>query len=72
MKDVFKVQVPLVTNHKPLALVYNKDRSIQSQIPIDKTIKKLMGNDLKLFFHGTYDDKTEELTLGKRAPWQEW
>lgn len=73
---IVKVQLPVVTNEEwPLALVYDKQRKIQEQIPVTPSLLDMMcGTDgavrLKAFFEAVLLNGA--LVLGKEAPWQMW
>lgn len=65
---IVKVQTPLAG--AALALVYNEDRSVQEQYPIDKGIKRMMRGRAKAFFWARLDGGT--LTIGQESEWQSW
>lgn len=68
--QIFKVQVALNSNN---CLVYNKDRSLQVEFPLDKNIKKQMQGKPKDFFYGVVDKETKTVHItATKAPWQEW
>jgi len=69
--EIFKIQIPIAGNAKPMALVYNGDRSVEVYIPITEDFIKMMGDKKKSFFYGFVDeDKT--FHVEKEAPWQDW
>lgn len=79
MTNIVKVQRPIVSNAGNPILVYNEDKSIMTQLPEPKWLKKQMGdNPLKgfFFFHlevGTVNGKRGKyIVLDKKAPWQDW
>lgn len=55
--QIFKVQRPICssTNDMPV-LIYNKDRSIYSQIPFSQEIAKFMGTDYKIYVRGNINE----------------
>lgn len=68
---IVKVQMPLTSNvSSPPCLVYNEDRTLEVQLPIDKSLRAAMGDDTKQFFHAHMEGTI--LHLDKIAPWQEW
>lgn len=73
---IVKVQLPVATNEEwPLALVYDKQRKIQEQIPVTPSLLDMLrGIDgavrPKAFFEAALLDGT--LVLGKEASWQTW
>lgn len=70
---IVKVQVPLATNEKkPLALVYNEDRSIQFQMPVSAELLDKMEGRPKAFFRGVYNEEEQTFGLHEEAPWQDW
>lgn len=70
-KMIVKVQTPLMTNENPpLALIYNKSRSLQVQVPISGYLKSKMRGRPKVFFHAKFNEK--KIEIGSEAPWQDW
>lgn len=70
---IVKIQLPLVTNEpEPVALVYNKDRSFTTQIPIGEEAKKVFGDDPKQFWKVNLDHETKEVDLIKRVRDRKW
>lgn len=70
-RQIFKVQLPLVTNEpEPMALVYNRNKSFYTNVPITDDLLLQMQGQFKLFFYGTHDDT--DVNLDAIAPWQEW
>lgn len=67
-----KVQIPIASNDPtPLALIYNRDRSFMTHVPICDELKKRMRGSLKEFFHAKKKpDGSVELL--ERATWQNW
>lgn len=48
---IVKVQVPISYNtDKPLALIYNKDRSVEVYIECSKELMDRMAGELRVFF----------------------
>lgn len=68
--EIFKVQVPLGGTREDLALIYNKDRTIDFFSPITEEITLLMDNEPKAFVYGFMQD--ENFHVEKEAPWQDW
>lgn len=68
---IVKVQLPVAQFGPPLALIYNKDRTVHLQVPVTDHIRKKMGFSHKQFFKL---EKMEagEIKLGAKQPWQEW
>ena len=73
-KQIFKVQISLNTHDKEqTALIYNKDKSIMLELPLDEPIKKLMEGSYKEFVYGNFSKsskKKRSVTLLNIAPWQ--
>jgi hypothetical protein len=72
---IVKIQVPLATNMKEApALVYDETRAVTSTLPVTEELLQIMEGDLKAFFHAEVEEGEEEdtITIGDRAPWQEW
>ena len=75
-KFIVKVQVPIETNcpkeeiERTGALVYNRERSIEGFLPIDKALLEAMGGEPKKFFHAHMEGTI--LHLDEEAPWQSW
>jgi hypothetical protein len=68
---IVKVQTPLASNERePLAMIYNKDRSVEAFVPITADIKKLMKDTPKAFFHAKMNG--DKIELLKEAVWQNW
>lgn len=66
---IVKVQLPL--NHdEPQALIYNKDKSVFTQVLVGKEVVDAMDGKPKAFFHAHVKDKN--IVLDKPAPWQSW
>lgn len=67
-RQIFKIQMPIYG--APLVLIYNKSRSIVSQLPVTKEIKRMMNGHVKAFFYAIHRNK--QLEIQAIAPWQEW
>jgi len=68
---IVKVQRPLSSNvEDPPALVYNKDRSLTMQWPMDDAIKRIMGRELKVYWWAYMQGTV--LHLDKPAEEQDW
>ena len=67
---IVKVQVPMDTNMEPLALVYNKDRSLEWMLPIEDDLRKAMDGGYKQYWFAHLEDKV--IILDRVAPWQDW
>jgi hypothetical protein len=68
---IVKVQMPLVlTESKPKALIYNKDRTINHWAYVED-IQDLMGARVKAFFYAQVLPGGK-LQLYQPAPWQSW
>ncbi len=71
-KVLFKLQRPLMTNGDPImVLIYNKDESIQGQVPLTNELMGLFRDDLKIFMRGTYSHGIINLD-GTRVPDPHW
>lgn len=56
-QEVFKLQRPVVTNApQSLVLAYNKDRSAQGQFPMTDRLRRLFGNEYKIYVQGYLDE----------------
>lgn len=70
---IVKVQIPLKSLLKfPKAMVYNQDRTFDVFMEITDELLKVMGDEVKMFFHADYDGETHNTILGNVAPWQDW
>lgn len=67
--EIFKVQKPINTSGP--VLIYNKSRSIFSQIAITQEIAKYMGTDFKIYVRGHVDDDGI-LQIEEKVPNQRW
>lgn len=72
MRTIVKVQVPLATNDSdPKALIYNKNRSFETFVPVAE-VKKKMSGEFKKFFYCDIDIVTKKVKLDAPAPLQDW
>jgi len=70
---IVKVQLPIIsTVKKPLAIVYNKDRSYNVLMEITEDLLLSMNGKLKEFFFAEYDKENNNTVLDRVAPWQDW
>jgi len=75
---IVKVQTPVVTSEPhPMALVYNEDRSIFDQFPITAQLLKILKGELKSYWFADLvpdpqKPKAFQVSIVKKAPWQEW
>lgn len=68
---IVKVQVPISGNYTiPHALIYNEDKTIIFQTPVNKKLRKQMNGEVKRYFHAHMEGT--ELHIDSAAPWQEW
>lgn len=68
---IVKVQVPILGNTEKLAaLIYNKNRSVQTTMSLSKEIIDMMDGRLKAYFNAKMDGTI--LVLGKEARKQNW
>lgn len=54
----------------PLALVYNKDRSIEVHLPVTQDLKDLMRPLFKRYVYAHIEN--DNLMIDELAPWQRW
>lgn len=66
--EIFKIQQDFSGN---LCLMYNKDRSIMGQFPLDKTMKKFLKGDMKVYAVGYYNEKTTKTEVYRRCTEEE-
>ena len=70
---IVKLQVPLASNDPNAgALVYSRDRSFHTFIPMDEAVEEVMRGRPKAFFYVNFDKKRDEFAFEGEAPWQEW
>jgi hypothetical protein len=67
---IVKIQVPLATNGKALALIYNKDQSFTTQIPVTKDLEAVMDGEPKAYFK--VEVVKDSIKLVERVPTQQW
>jgi hypothetical protein len=68
---IVKVQRPVATNlGHDLAMVYNRDRSLEVMLPMSGDLKRAMGEEFKQFWYAYH--RGTVLHLDRLAPWQEW
>jgi hypothetical protein len=73
VKDIVKVQKPLVTNDvRKLALVYSKGRKNIVQQALDDDTEKAMRKDLKGFFEAEFVHERNQWKIGKRVSDRDW
>lgn len=75
---IVKVQLSLTTTHHcQQALIYNKSRTVQIQLPVEPSLREAMtideddGPEAKMFWWA-WLDREQKLHLEEFAPWQEW
>ena len=69
---ICKIQLPIMTNNPtPLALAYNRDRSVFVTFPVTPELEKRFGREMKKFFH--YEQQRDgTLKVNEVATWQSW
>lgn len=68
---ILKIQRPLSTNEPvPLALVYNKRRSVQAFIPFSLVAKQFRNGEAKFYFEGAIEG--DDLRIVRRVAEQSW
>ncbi len=70
---IVKIQLPLMSNEGyDHAMIYDKERTFIRIVEGKDfpAVKKMMGDDVKKFFHAKVEGKTLKLT--EEAEWQEW
>lgn len=72
---IVKIQVALSSSDGNLgqALIYDETREFMYQTETEqefKAIKKLMGDEIKKFFHAEIVDS--QFVIGDEAEWQDW
>ena len=75
MKDIFKLQRPIASNHgMNFALVYNESLTIYEELPTTKKlVKQLFPNkELKTYWLETYNKKTKMISLTEQVEEQDW
>lgn len=51
-KMLYKIQRPITTNGKPMALVYNQSRKDMFEMPLTRRLLAFMGDDYKVYVYG--------------------
>jgi len=75
---IVKVQTSIVTfAPHPMALVYNQSKSVYSQFPITAQLLKILKGEPKTYWYADLvpDPRKAgafQVSIVKRAPWQEW
>jgi hypothetical protein len=75
---IVKVQLPIVTSEPaPMALIYNRDRSVGNMVPVTAKLRRLVRDELKSFWFAHLIPDPNQLgaflvSLARPAPWQEW
>lgn len=62
--EIFKVQQDFTGS---LCLMYNKDRTIMGQFPLDKPMKKILNGKMKVYVMGYYNEKTTKTEIYRRC-----
>lgn len=47
--------------------MYNKDRTIMGQFPLDKPMKKILNGKMKVYVMGYYNEKTTKTEIYRRC-----
>ena len=69
---IIKIQTPIITNSKSaICLVYNKERNICQEMPLDKGIRKIMKGELKKYFKASING-TGLLAIHEEVGQQKW
>lgn len=62
-QEVWKLQRSMMTTEaQPTVLAYNKDRSAQGEFPLTAQLRRLFGNDYKIFVKG-YQNEQGQIVL---------
>jgi len=67
-KEIFKYQQDFTSS---LCLVYNKDRSIMGQFPLDEELENIFNGEMKFYAWATYDDNTGETIIDRKCTEEE-
>lgn len=67
---IFKIQRSIVAPGAATALVYDEHREFEGEFPLDDSLKRYMGRDLKVYVYGRIIDT--KLHIDRRAPEQKW
>lgn len=71
--QIFKMQRSIITSHENTRiLIYNERRSIMGEYDATKVDMDLMGNDLKIYVYGVFENKTGKVLISDYAPKQGW
>lgn len=69
--EVVKVQLSLESNQRnPPMLIYNQDRSIFCEFPVEDRLAKELEDTCKGFYYAKVVNGI--LHIGEPAPWQDW
>ena len=78
---IVKVQMPLMTNGvKPMAFIYNEDKSFKVMIPVNYNLRAKMGGKTKKYFYAeiqnpigqSFFNKNSNINLLEEAEDQSW
>jgi len=72
---IVKVQISVIPHSDKRVLVYNRERTVMTEFPLDDEFRALMheepaGLRPKAFFNATIENG--ELAIESEAPWQDW
>lgn len=65
--EIFKLQRAIGGNGGDLCLVYNKTRNIVGQFPTTKVEKKILGDDVKAYYWGIYNETTTKVDFVRKC-----
>lgn len=68
--EIVKIQLPIGGTANLGALVYNRDRTIHSFVPVDDDLLAMMDGEPKKFFYMQRVNDRE--VCFSEAPWQDW
>lgn len=68
---IFKLQRSIIAPGATTILAYDERREYQGEFPMDATVKKLMGRDLKIYVRGTIND-AGQIEVIERVSEQKW
>lgn len=66
--EIFKIQQDFTHT---LCLVYNNNRSIMGQFPLDKEMKKFLNGKMKVYAWGWYNEKTTKVEFSRHCTKEE-
>lgn len=70
---IVKVQLPIYTNDPDAGmLVYDYERILQRDLPVDNQVVMNMPRMQKAFFYATWNKQQRNWSIGERAPDQSW